>query len=172
VTRNIIAIAAALAAGIGAAATSTPALAQSEPQLEHVFTITAELDEVIQVGETVRGNRRIIPITGGSVEGEGISGTIIPGAWDWQIDRPDGCLELEADYFIRTDDDAVINVVNNATICPPEDGEMRGGAYTMPKFEPPVGTYQWLGSGVFVGQLTMATDHPVPAVRIRIYRVR
>lgn len=158
----------------GAALAMPAALAADDhaPKLEHVFTITAELAETIEVGETVRGNRRIIPITGGMVEGEGIKGTIVPGAWDWQIDRPDGCLDLKADYFIKTDDGAVINVVNTATVCNPAEGEERQPIYTRPQFEPPRGAYEWMGRGVFVGQLEGAADHPVPAVRIRIYRVR
>lgn len=150
---------------------AVPATAQEAPQLEPVFTITAELGEVVQVGETGRGNRRIIPITGGTVEGENISGAVRPGAWDWQLDRPDGCLDLIADYFIETDDGAVINVRNTATSCPPAEGEERGPTFTRPQFEPPLGDYEWLGHGVYVGALTLATDHPVPAVRITIYRV-
>ncbi len=159
---------AAVAAMMGCAA---PAAAQETPRLVHVFTITAELDDAISVGETVRGTRRIIPITGGQVEGEALNGTIRAGAWDWQIDRPDGCTELEADYFIETADGAMINVVNRAAICPPAEGEAPTPIFTSPQFEPPMGEYEWLGQGTFVGQLQMADDHPVPAVRIAIYRV-
>jgi len=153
-----------------AALLAAPAAAQDAPELVHVVTITAELGEVIDVGETVRGTRRIIPITGGQVEGDAISGSVRPGAWDWQIDRPDGCTDLEADYFVETDDGAVINVVNRATICRDEAGNMLP-TFTRPVFEPPLGEYQWLGQGTFVGQLQPAVDHPVPAVRIAIYRV-
>lgn len=153
-----------------AIALATPAAAQEAPQLVEAFTITAELGEVLDVGETVRGPRRIIPITGGQVEGEGLNGTVRPGAWDWQIDRPDGCTELEADYFIETNDGALINVVNRATICRDEEGNMRP-VFTRPTFEPPLGDYQWLGQGMFVGQLGPAVGHDGPAVRITIYRV-
>ncbi|MWV28256.1 DUF3237 family protein [Aurantiacibacter rhizosphaerae] len=165
-----IATAAAAAATAATIALAAPAAAQEAPQLTHVFTITAEIDEAVDVGETVRGARRFIPITGGQVEGEGINGTVRGGAWDWQIDRPDGCTDLEADYFIETDDGALINVINRATICPPADGS-RPPVFTSPSFEPPMGDYQWLGQGVFVGQLQMAENHPVPAVQIAIYRV-
>ena len=89
-----------------------PVLAQEEapapaPQLVPAFDIIAELGETTMVGQTGRGGRRIIPITGGTVEGEGISGTVWPGAWDWQLDRVDGCTDVEADYFlalIKTDE--------------------------------------------------------------------
>ncbi|MCB2066988.1 MAG: DUF3237 family protein [Erythrobacter sp.] len=157
---------------------ATPVAAQEEPpapRLVHVFTIVADLGPVVQVGETGRGNRRIIPITGGTVEGpgdgEGIHGTVRPGAWDWQLDRPDGCLDLVADYFLETDDGAVINVRNTATACPPTQGEAPRPVLTRPQFEPPLGAYAWLGHGVYVGALTGATDRAGPAVQIRIYRV-
>lgn len=164
---RMLAVAAAIAFATPAAAQEGPQLA---PELVEVFTITAELGETLDVGETVRGTRRIIPITGGQVEGEGISGTVRPGAWDWQIDRPDGCTDLEADYFIETEDGALINVVNRATICRDAEGNMLP-VFTRPVFEPPMGDYQWLGQGTFVGQLGPAIGHDGPAVRITIYRV-
>ncbi len=157
---------------IAALCLASPAAAQEEgPQLEKVFTIIAELGEVVQVGQTGRGNRRIIPITGGSITGEGIYGTVTPGAWDWQLDRPDGCLDLIADYFLETDDGAVINVRNTATACRPAEGEVRGPTFTRPQFEPPLGKYEWMGRGVYVGVLEVVTDMAVPAVRITVYRV-
>ena len=162
----------AIAALLATATLATPGItaAQDAPELVHAFTITAEIGEAVDVGQTVRGPRRFIPITGGTVEGEGIDARVIPGAWDWQIDRPDGCTDLEADYFIETDDGALINIVNQATICRTEDGSMLP-VFTRPVFEPPMGEYEWLGQGTFVGQLGLAADHPVPAVRITVYRV-
>ena len=161
-----------LATAAAALTVSAPAAAQAEPELEHVFTITAELEDAIMLGETGRGVRRIIPITGGSVVGDGISGTVRPGAWDWQLDRPDGCTDLVADYFLETDDGAVINVHNTATVCFPGEGEEPKPIYTRPQFEPQLGKYEWLGHGVFVGRLEPVGENTVTAVRIAIYQVR
>lgn len=157
-----------------ALASATPLAAQEQapaPHLVPAFDIIAELGETVQVGETGRGTRRIIPITGGTVEGEHISGTVRPGAWDWQLDRADGCTDVEADYFLETDDGAVINVYNTAVLCMPGEGEAPRPAYTRPVFEPPLGDYAWMGTSMFVGILEFAADHPVPAVRIRVFRV-
>src|SRR5690606_5400561 len=69
-----------------------PLFAQDEAalQTEFVFTIKAGIDDMIPLGETSDGERRAIPITGGSFAGEGISGEVIPGGADYQLVRPDG----------------------------------------------------------------------------------
>jgi hypothetical protein len=58
------------------------------------------------------GNRRIIAIEGGTVEGERLSGEIVPGGADWQIVLEDGTALLEARYTVRTKDGALIHVRN------------------------------------------------------------
>ena len=151
-----------------------PAAAQqaAEPELEFVFEEVVKLGQVVEVGETARGHRRIIPITGGRFEGPGIRGEVMPGGWDWQLDRADGCTDVVADYFLKTDDGAVINVRNTGTICRPAEGEAPPPVRTHPVFEPPLGKYEWLGEGAFVGTLGMAPASEGPAVLIRFYRLR
>ena len=60
------------------------------PQLKtrYVFTITARIGEVTSAGEIGSGVRRIIPIIGGDVKGEGINGKVCPFGADFQIIRP------------------------------------------------------------------------------------
>jgi hypothetical protein len=160
-----IAIAAAAVSG-GAVAQDTPA-----PGVEFVFAETVTLGKVVEVGKTVRGERRIIPITGGHFEGPQIRGEVMPGGWDWQLTRADGCTDVKADYFLKTDDGVVINVVNTGEICPGEKGAP-AAVRTHPVFEPPLGKYEWLGKQAFVGTLGMAPAKEGPAVLIRFYRVK
>lgn len=157
-----------------AAALAWPAMAQEppEPGLEFVFEETVKLEPAIEVGETARGKRRIIPIAGGRFEGPNIRGEVMPGGWDWQLDRPDGCTDVVADYFLKTDDGVMINVRNTGTICRPAEGEAPMPVRTHPVFEPPLGSYQWLGEQAFVGTLALAPPGEGPAVRIRFYRVK
>jgi hypothetical protein len=152
---------------------SVPATGQEtqDPSVTFAFEEIVTLGPAVTVGETARGMRRFIPITGGTFEGPNIRGTILPGGWDWQLDRPDGCTEVEADYFLQTDDGAVINVVNKGVICRPAEGEAPRPVRTHPVFEPPLGRYQWLGEQAFVGTLEMAPPSAGPAVRIRFYRM-
>ena len=95
------------ALGLAAIACSATAAAQDEPQpptFAFAFEEIVTLGEAVPVGDTPRGKRNIIPITGGTFSGPDIKGTIVPGGWDWQLTRADGCTEIEADYMIRTDD--------------------------------------------------------------------
>ena len=164
-----MALAAGLIAVIPASAQQPPA---AEPELEFVLEEIVTLGPAVEVGETARGHRRIIPITGGRFEGPGLKGEVMPGGWDWQLDRADGCTEIVADYFLRTDDGAVINVRNTGTLCRPAEGRAPQPVRTHPVFEPPLGKYAWLGEGAFVGTLGMAPASEGPAVLIRFYRVK
>jgi len=158
----------ALLAWCAASASAQPA---NDPGLEFVLQETVSLGKVVEVGKTARGERRIIPITGGHFEGPQIKGEIMPGGWDWQLTRPDGCTDVKADYFLKTDDGAVINVVNTGEICPGADGKP-AAVRTHPVFEPPLGKYEWLGRQAFIGTLGMAPASAGPAVLIRFYRVK
>lgn len=155
-----------------AAIAQSPAVAQDQapaPRLEFAFEEVVTLGQAIPLGDTPLGKRNIIPITGGTFEGPGIKGTIIPGGWDWQLTRADGCTEIEADYMIRTDDDVVINVINVGVLCPPREGQP-SPVRTQPRFEAPVGKYDWLNRTAFIGTLEMAGNAAGPAVKIRFYK--
>lgn len=163
---------AAAAFGLLAAFASSPGATQDQadaPRLEFAFEEIVTLGQTIPVGETPRGRRNIIPITGGTFSGPGIEGTIIGGGWDWQLTRSDSCTEVEADYMIRTNDGVVINVINVGVLCPLEAGSP-GPAKTQPRFEAPKGKYDWLNRSAFIGTLEIAASSEVPAVKIRIYK--
>ena len=149
-----------------------PASGQPAPQLVFAFEETVELADAIPVGPTAQGIRNIVPITGGTFEGPGIKGTIIPGGWDWQLIRPNKCISIKADYMLKTDDSAVINVINAGTLCLPADGAKFTPGYTSPVFEAPLGKYGWLSQGAFVGTLEPVVGGAKPSVHIRFYRVQ
>lgn len=142
-----------------------------EPGLELLYRSVVKLGPAIEVGQTGRGMRRIIPIIGGTFEGPNMRGEILPMGWDWQLDRADGCTEIIADYFLRTDDGVVINVVNSGALCRPgADGPVP--ARTSPVFEAPLGKYEWLGKAGTIGTLGFDPGADGPAVVITVYRAR
>jgi hypothetical protein len=139
------------------------------PQLPFVFEEQVTLAADFSVGETPIGKRNIVPITGGTFEGPGIRGKIMPGGWDWQLTHPSGCFDLHADYMIQTDDGVIIHVINQGMICPNSSGK-HDALFTSPAFEAPKGKYDWLNGGVYVGTVDGMKIDGKPAVRIRFFK--
>jgi hypothetical protein len=75
-----------------------------------IFTIRAELAGIQKLGATPYGERRIINILGGAVEGPRLKGRILPGGADWQIVRADGVVDLRARYTVETESGGLILV--------------------------------------------------------------
>lgn len=158
--------------------TASGARAQPAPEppgLTFVFEETVTLDADMKPWKTGMGERNIMTITGGTFEGPGngagIKGTIISGGWDWQLTRADGCTVINANYMLKTDDGAIINIVNQGPVCPPETGKPFAPMRTVPVFEPPLGKYQWLAQSSFISTIDPIASASGPAVRIRFYRV-
>lgn len=82
------------------------------PTLRHVCDFTVELSPIMEIGQGPAGQRRIIPIVGGKVEGARIRGEILDLGADWQTVFADGTAELDARYGLRTHDGAIIEVRN------------------------------------------------------------
>jgi Protein of unknown function (DUF3237) len=144
------------------------------PVLEtrYVFTITARIGEVTTAGETGHGVRRIIPITGGEVKGEGIDGKVCAFGADFQIIRPNELIELEARYAFETDDGAVVYVENKGIRFGPIDllQKLKRGepvdpkliyCRTVPKFETGAEKYRWLMENLFVASAARHADRVV-----------
>lgn len=70
---------------------------------ESIFAIHAELADIINLGRTPLGERRVIGILGGNVQGPKLQGRILPGGADWQLIRGDGVADISARYTIETD---------------------------------------------------------------------
>ena len=77
---------------------------------EPIFRLHAELASILPLGQTPYGERRIINILGGRVEGARLNGRILPGGADWQIIRADGVADLRARYTIEAAGGACILV--------------------------------------------------------------
>ena len=153
----------ALGIGLSGSALATPLSIDENDGLKTEFVFKAEVlvDKIMDLGATQHGNRRIIPITGGTFEGPLIKGIIVPGGADWQIIRADGVAELEARYTLRSDDGALIYVINKGYRHGPPEVMQRlaKGEQVDPKeyyfratptFETSVAKYTWLTKHVFV----------------------
>lgn len=130
-------------------------------ETEFAFITHVDVGAIQDFGQTARGHRRVVPILGGTFEGPRLRGEVLPGA-DWQIVRPDGVLELEAKYALRTEDGALVSMVNRCLRrASPEVMERLnrgepvdpGDVYfrTTPTFETAHADYRWLMDSIFVG---------------------
>ena len=82
------------------------------PRLEHVCTLMVDLDQISELGQGRGGQRRIIPIIGGTVTGEVLSGRILNVGADWQTIFSNGMAELDTRYAMETRDGAIIEIIN------------------------------------------------------------
>lgn len=136
---------------------------------ELVMELHVQIAAPVAIGDSDLGNRRYIPITGGSFEGKGIKGEVLAGGADWQLERPDGVLEIHAIYSIRTDDGAVIAVDNQGiAINLPIEGSPETERYTRttPEFSAPIGKYDWLNKRVFTGTITPVLSEGKVVIRV------
>jgi hypothetical protein len=76
-------------------------------ELRELMLITIAVRPIVDLG----GGRRSVAFEGGTFEGrDGLIGTVLDGGVDWQTVRPDGVLEIDAHYTLRTEADESIEV--------------------------------------------------------------
>jgi hypothetical protein len=73
-----------------------------------LFRLREQVPPLYVVGQTPNTFRRIGVITGGSFEGERLSGQVLSGGNDWQEVRKDNCVKLDVRLVLKTTDDALI----------------------------------------------------------------
>ena len=132
------------------------------PTLDHVCTLMVELAPIRSMGQGRAGERRIIPIIGGTVSGPELSGRILNFGADWQTVFTDGLAELDTRYAMETHDGATIEILNYGYRHGPEEviqaiarGEdVPPDAYYMrthARLETGDARYDWVNKTLFVG---------------------
>lgn len=81
-----------------------------EPHLELLGRFRADLGEPLELGDTLWGRRRVIPIAGGEFDGPRLRGTVLAGGADWQAVHPDGTAIIDTRYTLQTHDGALVSV--------------------------------------------------------------
>ena len=80
-------------------------------ELRHLVDIAIEVEPPDLLGDFPQGERRLVRFVSGTFEGaDGLRGTVAEGGLDWQVVRPDGVIELAAQYWLRTDAGDAIEV--------------------------------------------------------------
>ena len=133
-----------------------------------------EVGAPVEVGRSLRGLRRIIPITGGQAQGDGWSARVLPGGADYQLVIGDTLAELQAHYVLETDGGDRIYVRNQAIrVAPPEvtaallRGESVDPALVyfrcLPALETASAALGWINDRLFAGSGRRLPDQVVMA---------
>jgi hypothetical protein len=78
-----------------------------------LMRLVVEVGDIVSLGATPSGERRVVSITGGSFDAEDAwRGQVLPGGADWQLLRADGVLEVDARYVLEDEGGARVQVVS------------------------------------------------------------
>ena len=132
------------------------------PGLKFFADFHVQVGAVQEVGASARGFRRVIPIVGGQVRGEGWTAKVLPGGADFQLLVSDELAELDARYVLETDGGDLIYVTNHALRSGPAAlmQRLRAGQPVdpaeiyfrcAPRFEASAPSLAWLGQRMFLG---------------------
>lgn len=156
-------------AGVAVPATAADGLAT--PSLTLAMRLRVLIGAPQELGMVDGVRKRVIPITGGSVDGPRLTGKVLPGGADWQSIRADGTADILARYSLEASDGTIISVVNPGYRHGPAPvlariaaGEIVDPALyyfrTTPRFEVAGdGPHGWLGRNVFLCTAARYKDH-------------
>jgi hypothetical protein len=142
-------------------------MAEGIPVPEHgvfVFEANMKLDQVYEVGKTPYGQREVFVVQGGTVSGEKFTGSVMPGGLDFQLSFPNGGMEIEQIFVLRTGDGKYIYLRSAGTAADRSDVRMAPG------FEAPnASDYSWLNAGKYAGRRVV--DLAAKTMKISVYDV-
>ncbi|BEU96699.1 DUF3237 domain-containing protein [Acidovorax sp. DW039] len=137
-------------------------LSFSEPALRFFADLRVEVGTPQEVGRTVHGVRRLIPIVGGQVQGASWTAKVLPGGADFQLIVNDTLAELDARYTLELDGGDLVYVQNRAVRSGPAElmtKLARGESVDplliyfrcSPSFETASPALQWITQRMFTG---------------------
>ena len=132
------------------------------PELQFFADLSVQVDKPQEVGDTVHGRRRVIPILGGEAQGQGWTARVLRGGADFQMIVNETLAELDARYVLETDAGDLIFVQNRAvrTASPEVMGRLIRGEKVdpqlvyfrcTPQFETASKSLAWISEKLFIG---------------------
>ncbi|WP_027854869.1 DUF3237 domain-containing protein [Marinobacterium litorale] len=148
------------------------------PELEHYAELKIEVDRPQEIGQAQHGQRRLIPILGGTVKARDWSGRVLAGGADHQLILTPRMADLDARYVIETDAGDHIYVHNRAIrVATPEVTQrlIRGEPVNpaeiyfrcCPSFETESPALSWITERLFIGTGIRRPD----AVELQLFEV-
>lgn len=132
-------------------------------QTRPLFEIQLQVPQIVDLGDTPNGRRRIATVTGGEFRGERLNGVVVGApAGDWLLQRSDGVTVLDVRLLLRTDDGEHIYMAYRGLRHGPADVMARLAAgervdpstyyfRIAPVFETASKKYEWINKVVAVG---------------------
>lgn len=131
------------------------------PALSFLFDMELQVEAPHLPGQTPKGHKRIIRVSGGTFQGELLKGEVVPGGDDWITVREDGTIIQDVRILLKTDDEALIMMtyrgirtgrpevlerLDNNEDVDPSDYYFR----TAPIFETSSDKYHWLNNRIII----------------------
>lgn len=140
-----------------------------------LFVMHLDVRKLLVVGATPGVVRRIGIVTGGSFEGERLSGEVLDGGSDWQTVRNDGATTLDVRIVLKTTDDALICMTYRGVRHGPRDvvERIENGEVVDPAsyyfrtnlvFETASAKYDWINRIIAIGIGHRRADGPIYSV--------
>ncbi|NLF68614.1 MAG: DUF3237 domain-containing protein [Candidatus Anammoximicrobium sp.] len=131
-------------------------------ELKPLFELKANVDPP-QIIDGPLGQRLFIPVTGGTLSGERISGVLQAGGADFQLIRRDGVAELDVRVTILTDDGVTVQLKGHGIRHTSAEvfAKIMSGVEVDPAeyyfreamfFEAPAGKYDWLNKMIAIAK--------------------
>jgi hypothetical protein len=80
-------------------------------ETRELFELRLDVPEVLDIGDTPLGRRRVATVAGGMFAGERLKGTVLGAAGgDWILQRSDGVTVLDVRLQLRTDEGELIHM--------------------------------------------------------------
>lgn len=136
--------------------------------LKFFAELEVTVDSAQEIGDTGAGKRRVIPITGGKVLGDGWHGTVLSGGADFQLIVNERRAELDAKYVlelpqgrifvqnraVRVADPAVMQKLIAGETVDPSEVYFR----CTPVMETAIPEMKWIEERIFVGTAMRKPD--------------
>ena len=131
------------------------------PELTFLCNMELTVENAHLPGKTPIGNRRIIRVTGGQLQGDKLNAVVVPGGDDWITVQEDGTIIQDVRILLQTEEKELILMtyrgirtgpievlkrLDNGEQVDPKEYYFR----TMPIFETASKKYNWLNRKMFV----------------------
>jgi hypothetical protein len=126
-----------------------------------IFQAEMKIQRLIDAGKTPFGNRQVVVLQDGVVSGEKLSGSVMPGALDFELKLSNGTIEIEQILVLRTSDGKYMYVRTAGTGVDSNDVRV-----VMDIEAPTASSFAWLNSGKYVARRVLNAGSKTLTLRV------